>query len=159
RNLTSDGRMFTLATRRDDVATYQRYLAQGRDHVDEVSQVRLPRAELRLAVAQGSVEAVDAFMRAYPKTGIATEVEAARRAALAAELARARKADTLTALLSFAERYPDHGLGKELDQAKHALYARAHAHYKSEVPKGGEQNAELVGQLLAYAERMGAKTT
>src|SRR6185503_4684887 len=127
--------------------------------VEVVSQVLLPRAELRLAVAQGSVEAVDAFIRAYPKTGIQAEVDAARQNALVGEFERARKTGTLAALLSFAERYPKHGIDKAFDQAKHALYLRAQARYKAEMPKGSESHAEFVGRLVAYAERAGAKTT
>lgn len=159
RNLLSDDRMFAEARARDDVASYKAYAGRGRRHLEEVSQVLLPRAELRLAVADGSVEAVDAFLREHPRTGIQAEVDAARRAALVAELERTRKEGTLAALLSFAERYPDHGLTKEHDESKHALYARALARYKAEMAKGGEKHAELVGRLLAYAERVGPKRT
>jgi hypothetical protein len=159
RNEMSDARMFAAVRAHDDVASYTSYVARGRRHREVVSQMLLPRAELRLAVAQDSVEAIDAFIRAYPTTGIQAEVDAARRAALVAELERARKVGTLTALLSFAERYPKHGIDQAFDQAKHALYVSALARYKKEMPKGGEQNAELVGRLLAYAERAGAKRT
>ncbi len=159
RNMTSDNRMFAVAEKRDDVASYKSYLGRGRRHVAKVSQVLLPRAELRAAVALGSVEAIDAFIKAYPNTGIKDEVDAARKAALAAEFERARKANTLAALLSFADRYPNAGLDKTFDQAKHALYIAALSRFKSQVPKGAESTAEFAGRLLAYAERMGAKST
>lgn len=159
RNGMSDARMFASVQARNDVASYTSYLARGRRHREVVSQVLLPRAELRLAVAQGSVGAVDAFLRAYPRTGIQAEVDAARRAALVAELEGARKVGSLAALLSFAERYPKHGIDQVFAQAKHALYVRALERYKSEMPKGGEQNAEFVGRLLSYAERVGARST
>ncbi|WP_437959406.1 hypothetical protein WME76_06945 [Sorangium sp. So ce119] len=159
RNRMSDARMYAAARARDDVAAYQSYITRGRGHGEVVSQVLLPRAELRLAVAKGSVEAIDDFIRAYPRTGIQAEVAAARRAALAAELERAREVGTLAALLAFAERYPKHGLDKAFNDARHALYARALDRYRSEMPEGSEQNAEFVRRLLAYAERVGPERT
>ncbi|WP_437533608.1 hypothetical protein WME79_06935 [Sorangium sp. So ce726] len=159
RNRMSDARMYAAARERDDVAAYQSYITRGRGHAEVVSQVLLPRAELRLAVANGSVEAIDDFLRAHPKTGIQAEVAAARRVALAAELERAREVGTLAALLAFAERYPKHGLDKPFNDARHALYVRALDRYKSELPEGSEQNADFVRRLLAYAERVGPKST
>ncbi|WP_437736903.1 hypothetical protein [Sorangium sp. So ce1335] len=159
RNRMSDARMYAAARARDDVAAYRSYIARGRGHGNVVSLVLLPRAELRLAVAKGSVEAIDDFIRAYPRTGIQAEVAAARRAALAAELERAREAGTLAALLAFAERYPKHGLDKAYGDARHALYVRALDRYKREMPEGSEQNAELVRRLLDYAERVGPRST
>ncbi|WP_437776351.1 hypothetical protein [Sorangium sp. So ce1097] len=159
RDRMSDARMYAAARARDDVAAYRSYITRGRGHGEVVSQVLLPRAELRLAVAKGSVEAIDDFIRAYPKTGIQAEVAAARRAALTAELERAREAGTLAALLAFAERYPKHGLDKAFNDARHALYARALERYKGEMPEGSEQNADFVRRLLAYAERVGPRST
>ncbi|WP_437562117.1 hypothetical protein [Sorangium sp. So ce542] len=159
RNRMSDARMYAAARARDDVAAYQRYITRGRGHGDVVSRVLLPRAELRLAVAKGSVEAIDDFIRAYPKTGIQAEVAAARRAALAAALERAREVGTLAALVAFAERYPKHGLDKAFNDARHALYVRALDRYKREMPEGSEQNADFVRRLLAYAERVGPRST
>ncbi|KYF98229.1 hypothetical protein BE20_35810 [Sorangium cellulosum] len=159
RNRMSDARMYAAARARDDVAAYQRYITRGRGHGEVVSQVLLPRAELRLAAAKGSVEAIDDFIRAYPKTGIQAEVAAARRAALAAALDRAREVGTLAALLAFPERYPKHGLDKAFNDARHALYVRALDRYRREMPEGSEQNADFVRRLLAYAERVGPKST
>jgi hypothetical protein len=156
RNTMSDARMLAWARARDDVASYSSYLARGRRHRELVSQVFLPRAALRAAVAKGSVEAIDEHRRAYPVTGIQAEVDAARRAALVAEIERARGAGTFAALLSFAERHPEHGLGPAFDEAKHALYARALARIRQKV---SEPYRELVGRLVASAERAGPRKT
>lgn len=156
RNAMSDARMIAWAKARDDVASYTSYLERGRRHREVVSQVLLPRAALRAAVAKGSVEAIDEHMREYPATGIKDEVAAARRVALAAALDRARAAGTFDALLSFAERYPDHGLGPALDEAKHALYTRALDRYRKKV---SEPLREAVGRLVARAERAGTRKT
>lgn len=160
RNAMSDARASTTARARDDVAAYKSYLLRGRRDKDVVADVLLPRAELRLAVAAGSVEAIDAFIAAYPKTGIQPEVDAARLAALTAELERAKKVGTLAALMDFGERYAKQGVDAELDRAKHALYTQAVARYKKEMAPGGEAAiAELVGKLVAHAERAGPKKT
>jgi hypothetical protein len=156
RNALSDARMLAWAKARDDVASYASYLARGRRNRELVSQVLLPRAALRAAVAKGTVEAIDEHRRAYPATGIEAEIAAARRAALVAELGRARGAGTFAALLSFAERYPEHGLGPAFDEAKHALYARALERYRQQV---SEPFRELVGRLVASSERAGPRKT
>jgi len=156
RNAMSDARMLAWAQSRDDVASYTSYLERGRRSRELVSKVLLPRAALRAAVAKGSVEAIDEYRRAYPATGIETEVAEARRGALAAELARARAAGAFPALLSFAERYPGHGLDPALDEAKHALYMRATDRYRKQV---SEPLQDFVGRLVASAERAGIRKT
>jgi hypothetical protein len=103
------------------------------------------------------VEAIDAFIEAHPKTGIQAEVDAARRAALAAEFERAKAKGTAAALLTFAARYPKHGLGAAYDQARHALFTRALGRYRATAPEGEEKVIELVKGLLAYSEKAGAK--
>ena len=66
-----------------------------------VAQVLLPRAALKEAITKGSVEAIDAFARTHPNTGIGKEIDAARQNALTAEFARARDAATFPSLLGF----------------------------------------------------------
>lgn len=156
RNALSESRMLAWARSRDDVASYRSYLERGRRYQDLVSRELLPRAALRAAVAQGTVEAIDEHRRAFPATGIEAEVAAARKAALAAALGRARSEGTLTALLSFAERYPDHGLDPALGEAKHALYARALERYQKQV---SEPLRDAVGRLVASAEKAGTRKT
>jgi len=155
----SDARMFASAQTRDDVASYKRYLEHGEDHRETVNSVLLPRAELRLAVVEGSVEAIDAFSREYPETGIQPQVAAARRKALVATFEKARAARTMAALLSFAERYPKHGLEKELSDAKHEIYQRALESYEGKMPKQAKLTAEFVKRLIAFAEKTGARKT
>jgi hypothetical protein len=119
----------------------------------------LPRAELRAAVAKGSVESIDAFIREHPKTGIEQEVETARRTALVTEFERVRKLGTVSALLSFAGRFPNHGIGPVFDQVRRAFYARALERYKSEIPAGSTELPGFAGRLVAFAERAGPRST
>lgn len=159
RQSISDERMFAAAQARDDVASYRNYLERGTAHRETVSRVLLPRAELRLAVAKGSVEAVDAFASAYPDTDIQKEVAEARRAALVATFEQAERPGSLAALVSFAERYPKHGLEERLTGAKHAIYARALARYQAKMPKESAKIGEFVQRLIAAVERLGARKT
>lgn len=159
RNTSSDNRMLAAAQTRNDVAAYRGYLARGKRHRDIVSEVLLPRAVLRVAVEQGSVAAIDDFIREYPKTGIQPEVDAAKKNAMVAELERAKAKGTLAALLDFAEQHPDHGLNDAFAEARRALFARAKARYRKEMPDGSEDHAELVDKLIAFAEKTGATKT
>jgi len=156
RNSLSDSRMLAWAKARDDVASYKSYLARGRYNRDVVSQVLLPRASLRAAIASSSVDAIDAFIVEYPTTGIRSEIDAARRTALVQEFERARAAGTFAALLGFAEKYPEHGFGAVYDQAKHALYLRALARYRKET---SDQVSDFLGRLVASSEKVGPKKT
>lgn len=159
RNTSSDNRMLAAAQAKNDVAAYRAYLARGKRHRDIVSDVLLPRAVLRGAVEQGTVGAIDAFIRDYPKTGIQPEVDAARKNAMAAELEQAKAKGTLAALLDFAEQHPDHGLDAVYAEARRALYARAKARYRKEMPEGANDHAELIDRLIDFAEKAGAKKT
>lgn len=159
RDRLSDEAMFRVAAKKDDVATYQRYLERGTAHQRVVSRLLLPRAELRLAVAEGSVEAIDAFKSAYPDTDIGEEVEAARRTAMEAAFVKAQKPGTFDALLAFEATYPGHHLKAQVDAAKHAIYAGALAAYKqSKMPQAGK-TATFAGELVAYAEKTGPLET
>jgi len=153
----SDTMMFATAKARDDVTSYEKYLGRGEAHKEVVSRELLPRAALRFAIEEGTVEAVDAFTEQYPDTAIADEVASARQSAMVTAFEEARAASTLIALLSFAERYPDHGLQKFLDEAVHAIYVRALNRTRNEMPAGAEATAQFVEQLLVAAEKVGAK--
>lgn len=159
RDRLSDEAMFAVAEKANDVATYQLYLAHGTAHQLTVSRLLLPRAELRLAVAQGTVEAIDAFKAAYPDTDIGEEVEAARKTAVEAAFAKANQPGTFDALMAFEATYPGHHLNKQVAAAKHAIYARALADYKrAKMPKAGK-TATFAGELVAFAEKTGPLET
>lgn len=106
REVATDARAFHAARTRDDVGTYEAYLRRGKSHVAEVRDTLLPRAALRDAKAEGTVEAITRFRKAYPATNIEPEVAAARRAAVLEELARAVKKGDLASLRAHAAAYP-----------------------------------------------------
>lgn len=106
REVATDARAFHAARTRDDVGTYEAYLRRGKSHVAEVRDTHLPRAALRDAKAEGTVEAITRFRKAYPVTNIEPEITAARRAAVLEELARAVKKGDLASLRAHAAAYP-----------------------------------------------------
>ena len=114
RNGMSDEQMFAKARVRDDVAAYSAYLARGQAHREVVEKELLPRAKLRLAIAEGGVDAIDSFMSDNKGTKIQNEIDIARRNALIAEFEKVRKKGTLAALLDYAARPPGSRDGQAL---------------------------------------------
>src|SRR5262245_58569851 len=100
RNLVSDRQMLSAATKAKDAESFKAYLARG-GRKAEVRDVLLPRAELSEAIRDGSVEAIEKYMVAHPNTRIQTEVSAALRQAMLAELDAAKKAGTVSVLNDF----------------------------------------------------------
>ncbi|MGH7294992.1 MAG: hypothetical protein ACRELB_08665, partial [Polyangiaceae bacterium] len=154
RNGMSDDAMFRQVAAAATVPAYQEYLAQGGRHSEEVRDVLLPRAELQAAIAQGSVEAVQAFLAAHPATKIGAEIDAALRRAMLVELEKAKAAGTIAALDEFAKKYPDNGLGPELKAARHGLYAQALAGWKKKA-KADAGTVAFMDRLFAWVEKSG----
>jgi hypothetical protein len=157
RNSMSDEAMFRVLATSGTVAQLQQYLAQRGKHSAEVSDVLLPRAQLRDAEAQGTMEAVKAFAVAHPSSKIAPEIDAALRRAMLAGLEGAKAAGTVTALDDFAKAYPDHLVDRELKAARHALYAKALAAWSAKAQVDPATRA-FMEKLLAYAEKNGPAT-
>ncbi|HVY48405.1 MAG TPA: hypothetical protein VHB21_21100, partial [Minicystis sp.] len=150
RDAASDARLLHAAEAKGDVAAYEAYLSRGRRYKDVVEREMLPRAALKVAVAEHTVAAIDAFSRAYPSNAIGKEVADARRAALDAELASAEKTGTFAAVLGYGERYPERRADSSFEHARHALYASALGRYEKELHAAFAPAAE---KLVAAAER------
>ncbi len=160
RNSISDGRMYARAEAANDVDSYTAYLVRGYRRADEVRSTRLPRAELQIAIAAGTPDALLAFREEHPRSNIGDEVDIALRSAMLAELERAKAKQTKAALDEFARKYPTHGIGPELSAAVHAVYARALDAYKAKAaPASGKERSVLptIERLFAYAEKEGGK--
>jgi hypothetical protein len=156
RDRLSDARMYATAVKADDVATYERYLTRGSRFRDDVGKVLLPRAALRAATADGSVEAIDAFIAQFPETNISQEVELARQKALVAAFEKARADGSLAALTAFDDKYRPHHLDKFIQQARHAVYVKALADYRTKMPEeGAGATLDAVKKLLTLAEKIG----
>lgn len=155
RNSGSDKRMYAKATQADDVASYRQYMEHGDRFKEEVGGILLPRAELRAAEKEGTVEALLAYKAAHPGVKIANEMNLAIRAAMLAELEKAKAKGTLGALQEFAKKYPEHGIEPELRAAIHAVYARELDAYKKHAPTRDKSVLPFVERLFAWAEKHG----
>ncbi|HMI86182.1 MAG TPA: hypothetical protein VK550_18940 [Polyangiaceae bacterium] len=156
RNRASDEGMLSVAHRQRSVAGYQAYLARG-GRRDEVRDVFLPRIELRDAVKEGTVEAVERYIAAHPNSGIQTEVTAALRQAMLIALESVKKTGTVSALAEFGKKHPHKLIDTELRQAIHAVYQGALAKYRKEASARDPTVVAFVERLLAVAEKSGPK--
>jgi hypothetical protein len=147
RNTLSEARLYRAARGADSAAAYRAYLARGGANPD-VEAVLLPRAELRNAVAQSDVSAIEHFIDTHPKTNIQPEVDAALHAALLKELAQAEAVGTLSALKDFGARYARYSfLAPDLDRA---IDARIQATLQTLKPA----LAPSQSRLLPFFERL-----
>ncbi len=109
RNVLSEAKLYADSRALDTTSAYRDYIARGGNRPD-VADVLLPRAELRDAAKQGSVEAIETFMGSHPDSKIGHEVQTALKSALLANLDGAQRAGTLSALADFQTRYGRHKL-------------------------------------------------
>ncbi len=154
RNRSSDEAMYRSVVESSTADGFRRYLAQGGQHSGDVRDLLLPRAELREARAQGTVEAIEAFVASHPGSKIGPEVDAALRHAMLGELEKARQVGTVTALDELARKHPGHKVGPELDAARHALYLAALAGWRKAARPDPASDA-FMQRLVASAEKIG----
>ena len=157
RNSGSDKKMYAVATKANDSASYRAYLAHGEKFKAEVGDILLPRSELRDAEKVGTVDALLAYKKGHPSSKIPNEVSASIRKAMLAELEKAKAPGTLAALHDFEKRYPEHGIQPELSAAIHAVYARELDVYKKKAPNKDKSAVAFIERLFAYAEKHGPK--
>ena len=154
-NAKSDDAMYEGAVAANGADGFRAYLEKGSRHTAEISTVLLPRAELLAAEKVGSVAAIEAYEKAYPKTNIGPEIAAALKTALAAELAIAEKAGTLAAIDDFTRRHPQSHLDAEVRGARHAVYQNAIDRYTQQAPPKSVAEVAFVQHLVAWAEQKG----
>jgi hypothetical protein len=156
RNQSSDEAMLSDANRQRSVAAYRAYLARG-GRRDEVRDVFLPRIELRDAVKEGTVEAVERYLAAHPNSGIQSEITAALRQAMLIALEAVKKTGTVSALTEFGKKHPNKLIDAEIKQAIHAVYQATLAKYRKEASAKDPTVIAFVERLLAVAEKSGPK--
>lgn len=157
RNLLSDRSMESAAVRSNTPEAYRAYLTAG-GRSQAVSEVWLPRAELELARAEGTVRAVEQFAARHPNSRIAGEVTVALRNALLGELEHAKKAGDISLLLRMAKKPERHALiAPELAAAIHQGYQQALDRLLARVPDGAPAVHSFLHRLVSYAERHGPR--
>jgi hypothetical protein len=155
RNARSDDALYERAVAANDSASLRAYLDKASRHEVEVSQVLLPRAELRDAQSQGTVAAIEKFIGDHPKTAILPEAQTALRAAMLVELQTAVQAGTLTALDDFSHRHPSGQVNAELAAARHGVYQAALARYVAQAPPKAQAETAFVQRLISWVEKKG----
>lgn len=147
--------LYQVAAEMDTVEGYQAYLARGGER-EEVAALLLPRAELKKAVAQGTVEAVEAFREKNPNLQIGGEVQNALREGLLKELEKAKAVGTLAALDALPKRYKAADLiAPEIALAKSAVYAKVMADFQAQASDKDADLIPFVQALLTYAQKHG----
>lgn len=154
RNAASEKQLYTVALDRNDAASYRAYIARG-GHRPEARDILLPRAELRAAMAEKSVEALETFAATHPRSRIQAEIDAALRVAVDAELAEARNVGTVTALRDLEARRTSYAFIKPaIEAAKVELYRKA----STEFSVGKDATvASFFERLLGYTKAHGPR--
>jgi hypothetical protein len=155
RNFVSEERLYTTARHLGTVEGFRAYLAHGGARPD-VKDVLLPQAELQRAIAQGSVSALEDFMARAPHQQIQSQVQAALKRALLAELAQVAAKNSLTELVAFerAQKRPEL-IRAEIDVKKQELFQKAARAFAAVAQPSTPGLVGFFGRLLFYAQKNG----
>jgi hypothetical protein len=154
RNAMSDAAMYRGIAGGGTVAQLKEYVSRGGKHSDDVTDVLLPRAELKGAQAEQTIGAIKDFAKAHPDSKIGPEIDSALRQAELVELDKAKAVGTVSALDAFAKAYPDKLVDREVAAARHALYVKAFAAWGEKAQVDPPTRA-FVQRLLGWAEKNG----
>jgi hypothetical protein len=155
RNALSEERLYAAARAAGTAEAYRAYLSRG-GHRADVTSTLLPRAELREAVALGSVKALSDFMGRGTHAAIAAEVQDALKKALLAELSAAAAKGSRAALDDFEREQPHVALVKrELEQKRAELYQRVVRSFSAVAQPSTPGLIGFMGRLLYYAQKHG----
>ncbi len=150
RNSVSDAAMYQTVTAAGTTAAYEQYLARGGRHSEEVREVLLPRVELARRRRRRARSRRSRRSRTRTSGRGSSRIDAAIRRALLAQLDKAKKEGTVTALEQFARDYPSSKLEGELKAARHALFVQALAAWKK-TAKPDAAAGPVVERLLAFS--------
>jgi hypothetical protein len=154
RNAASEKQLYTKALDRNDAASYREYIARG-GHRPEARDILLPRAELRSAMAEKTVEALEQFAATHANSKIQGEIDAAIRVAVDADLNEARNAGTVTALRELETRRSAYKfINPAIEVAKVELFRKA----ATQFAEGKDATvASFFERLLGYTKTHGPR--
>jgi hypothetical protein len=156
RNALGERAIYAQARTKDSVEGYRAYLSRGGERT-EVVDLLLPRAELRVATAARSVDAIEAYLATHKGSKIQTEVDAALRAALLVALEETKKKNTITAFRAFEERYKPHlAQVPELAHARFVYLSGVLERFQKEF-KPSTELWQLARRLIVHADKHGPK--
>jgi hypothetical protein len=153
RNHLGEGAIYARAVTQNSIESYQAYLARGGKRAD-VSELLLPRAELRTAVTDDNVEAIEAFAAAHPDSKIHAEVQTALRTALLKALDTAKSKGTISALREYEAKYKGHlDLVPELPAARVAYLSGVLDRFQKSAAKPSKEQWLLARRLVVWADQ------
>jgi len=156
RNHASVRNLYAKARVLDTTAAYAAFLKSGAKKSD-VTDILLPRAELRSAVAIGSADAIEQFLDTHPNSKIESEGASALRTALLRELENARSERSLSALRRFRQGDPRVLLVEtERQTAETVLYRDALAQFQA-ASTSVHEHADFFARLLQYTRKHGGR--
>jgi hypothetical protein len=156
RNHLGERTIYERAVTENSIDGYRAYLARGGQRTD-VSELHLPRAELRAAVAEKSVSAIERYQASHPGSKIEPEVQGALRTALLHALDDAKQKGTITALREFEASNKRHlKLVPELPGARVAYLAGVLERFQKNA-KPTKELWLLARRLIVYADQHGPK--
>ncbi|MES1178640.1 MAG: hypothetical protein ABUL62_30240 [Myxococcales bacterium] len=155
RNHLSEARLYAAARSADQTDTYRTYLARGGKNPD-VEALLLPRTELRDAVQQGGVSAIEQFIAQHPNTEIQPEADAALQQALLKELSVAQASGTLSALKAYAAQYSRYAfLAPNIERAINARIEATLQQLKPSLAPNQSKLLPFMERLLRYTAKHG----
>jgi len=156
RNALGERALYAQARAADSAPAYRAYLARGGNRED-VKTLLLPRAELRLAAAERSVDAIERYIASHPGSQIQAEVDGALRTALLAALEETKKTNTITGFRAFEERHRRNL--KHVPELAHARFAYLSGvldRYQKDF-KPSREMWTLARRLIVHADKHGPK--
>ena len=156
RNHLGERALYERSVLKNSIESYRAYLARGGQRSD-VSDLLLPRAELRAAIQENSVEAIERYIEQHPASKIDNEIQTALRAALLRALEEAKAKNTITALREFEQKYARHlKLVPELPGARVAYLASVLDKFHK-TAKPSKDLWLMARRLIVYADQHGPK--
>lgn len=150
RNKLSERSLYTAALERNDVASYQAYLARGGQRAD-VRDWLLPHAQLEALIAQGRVAELQAFYERHQASPLRPAAERALRQLLLEALDGVVALGSMAQLDAFESSHPGSLLVQtELRQARRALMDEVQRRFVAEHASTNEELVPFSRNLLHY---------
>ncbi len=148
RNTLSERQMYAAAVQADTPEAYRAYMQQGGKRQD-VPELRLPTAELKLLQQSNDLKALELYAQEHPESKIKAAIDSALRQGLLTALDEAKKKETFQSLDEFAKAHPSQDLVKaEVKSARKALMKRVLSNFAD------NHAAENYDELVPFFEKL-----
>jgi hypothetical protein len=156
RNWRSDERVFGRLEARPDIALAEAYVRGGGLRSNEVTNSIIPRAklaEVKKETGDKRVDALDKFLKAYPKSAVEAEARQLLRDGLHANF---EAQTTIPGVRAFIQRWPDAPDAFQGQKKIHDLYDQARTTFHQKMSTTDKSVGPIIDSMLTYAEERGA---